>query len=573
MDWTLVLFNTFGGIGLFLMGMKILSDGLQKITGDSLRKIMNMLTANRFIAIFVGTAVTAIIQSSSATTVMTVGFVNAGILTLQQAIGIIFGANVGTTITAWIVILPIVKYALVIVGAGVFMNFFFKNENLKFAGEILFGLGILFLGMQFMGIGVTPLRQSKFFTDLFLLINGNSYPVIILGVLIGTFTTMLVQSSSVTIGITIVLATAGLINFHGAVSLILGDNIGTTITAFLASIGGTRNARRTALAHALFNFLGVCIILVLFYPFTALVNGIMPGNADFMIQSAAEAARYGKSVGSRPLIGTHIALAHTLFNVTNVILLTAFIPLLARLCQKIIPVRDNERRGEDKFSFSFVNRSLLSMPSIAIAETEKELGVMAELVAKNAAKLEKIFAEEGKISDLCETIMQNEKKVDDYQKNITEFLLSVSQQALSHRESVLVGNYITFAHNIEKFDDFVERIGIILNKIERKKLKITRTERAEALEICRENVSFFDQAIDIFRSRGRDEDFLNIAEVKRKRIKELISQAKLNHFEQIREKVRQDDAAIFYIDILNNLNGMRAEAFNIAEIVTGSKYI
>ena len=323
MDWKEVFFQVFGGLGLFLMGMKFMSDGIQKAAGDGLRKTLGLLTINRYVAIFVGFFVTAIIQSSSATTVMVVGFVNAGMMTLVQAIGIILGANIGTTATGWLVVLPIVKYGLPIIGLGVLLRFVSKRMTLKYIGEILFGLGILFLGMTTMTDGFGPLRNDPGFISFFTLVSGSDYLHILLGVAVGTLTTVVVQSSSATIGIAIALASQGLLNFEGAASLVLGDNIGTTITALLASVGANYHAKRAAFAHTCFNVFGVIIILTFFYPFAHLVDSIVPGMPD-MVDSA----------GAKPNIGPHIAMFHSMFNITNVVIFSFLIGFLA----KIVPI-------------------------------------------------------------------------------------------------------------------------------------------------------------------------------------------------------------------------------------------
>lgn len=562
MDWKLVLIQMAGGIGLFLMGMKIMSEGLQKVAGDGLRKILNILTTNRFLGIFVGLSITTIIQSSSATTVMAVSFVNAGLMTLRQAIGVIFGANIGTTITAWIVILPIVKYNLVLIGVSIILTFFFKKEKIKFTGEILFGLGILFLGMETMTGGMAPLRESKFFTDVFLFVNGSTYPILILGVVIGALTTMAVQSSSVTIGIAIVLATNGLINYHGAVSLILGDNIGTTITAILASLGATRNAKRAALAHAMFNVLGVVVILILFYPFTKLVDLLMPYDPDLLSAN-----------GTRPYIGQHIALAHSMFNITNVVFFTGFIPLFVKICEFIIPVKESEKSKKTHISFTYISAKLLDTPSLALIETEKELANMSDMVVKISENIHKILSKSGKNCKVYEDIDTQERQIDDFQKRITEFLLSVSQRSVSRDHSILVGNYITLAHNLEKYADYVNRIGSIFDKLDKKNLELTKNEYKYIKELNEETYNFFIKVIEIFKSKSGKDTLMDAILAKSRKIRKMIGEAKLSHLDKLgSENACKRDASVFFIDILNCFDGMRREVYNIGEVVTGTKY-
>jgi phosphate:Na+ symporter len=308
-----LIFGLIGGLGMFLFGMKIKSEGLQKIAGDRMRKILSALTNNRIVGALVGLAVTAIIQSSSATTVMVVGFVNAGLLTLVQAIGVVLGANIGTTITAQLIAFKITKFALPAIGIGVGLALFSRNKNHKYIGEIILGFGLLFFGLTTMKMAFNPLKSSEEFRQLFLLVGDYK----LLGILIGALLTVVVQSSSATIGITLALATSGLISFEASVALILGENIGTTITANLAAIGTNQAARRTAFSHFLFNVLGVFYMLVFFSFFLKFISYITPGDADFVVQTQAQAEQFSAAIGDKPYIARHIANTHTFFNIIN----------------------------------------------------------------------------------------------------------------------------------------------------------------------------------------------------------------------------------------------------------------
>jgi phosphate:Na+ symporter len=571
MSWTTIAFQSFGGLGLFLMGMKFMSEGMQKAAGDGLRKTLNFLTSNRFMAIFVGFFITALIQSSSATTVMVVGFVNATLMNLRQAIGVILGANIGTTVTGWIVTLKVVKYALPIIGFGVMFRFFSKNEKWRYVGEILFGFGLLFLGMQTMKAGFAPLRESPDFISFFTMVNGSHYFSILFGVLIGTVTTLIVQSSSATIGITIALASQGLLNYEGAVSLILGDNIGTTITAILASIGGNFHAKRAALAHTMFNVLGVVVVLVLFYPFVKIVEGLVPGVADMTATSAGQAAQYGVDIGAKPYIGQHIAMAHSLFNISNVIIFTALIPFLAKVCEKIIkePKRELEYRA---IEFSHIDSSLIETPALGIAETEKKLIVMAQKVAKSALIVQDIIASHTPQKELCDQVLQGEKVIDEYQKHITEFLVHLSSSALSESDAHHIGNYMTLSHNLEKYADHLEHITLIFDRMNRQGLELNGDARETLERLFRENANFFNTSFNVLTERVEPLTFLEKAQVINRRIKKLIKSAKLEHFERLNKRKCKNQVGIHYMDLLNYIDGMRAQAYNIAEVTTGTKY-
>ena len=571
MNWVQILFQSLGGLGLFLMGMKIMSEGMQKAAGDGLRKTLNFLTSNRFMAILIGFFVTAVIQSSSATTVMVVGFVNAALMNLTQAIGVILGANIGTTVTGWIIAFKILKLSFPLIAVGVFIIFFSKSEKWKYAGEILFGFGILFLGMQTMKNGVSPLRESQAFIDFFTKVDGASFYSILLGVVIGAVTTLIIQSSSATTGIIIALASQGLIGFEGAVALVLGENIGTTITAILASIGGNYQAKRAAVAHTLFNILGVIIALFLFFPFVKLVEAMVPGFSDFTARTAEQAAQFGTEIGTKPFIGPHIAMAHTVFNVVNVFIFVGLVPLLAKLCEKVIP-EPNIPIEQRIFEFAHIDSSLIRTPALAIAETEKQLSLMAGKVTNSALMVLDIITSHSPQKELCDNVLKAEKIIDEYQKYITEFLVTLSAGSLSESDANHVGNYITLAHNLEKYADHLEHMTIIIDKIDRKKLVLSDEARERIMVIFKDISNFFISSFNALSEKVEPREFMDRAQVTNRRIKKLVKDAKLDHFERLRKKICKNEAAVHYVDLLNYLDGMRSQAYNIAEITTGTKY-
>jgi len=560
MNWTEIFFTVFGGLGLFLMGMKVMSEGMQKVAGDGLRKIINFLTSNRFMAVFVGFLVTAIIQSSSATTVMTVGFVNAGLMELTQAIGIVLGANIGTTVTGWIVSLKIVHYALPIIGLGVSFRFFARSDKWKYIGEIIFGFGILFLGMTTMEHGFSPLRHSKDFIHFFTTVDGHSYASILFGVFLGTITTMIIQSSSATIGIAIALASQGLLNFDGAVSLILGDNIGTTITAILASIGTNHHAKRAALAHMTFNVLGVSVILILFYPFVHFIEFLIPNAADFVAKD-----------GTKPNIAEHIAMAHSVFNITNVIIFTPLIGILAKLVTKIIPEPKNQIQKSD-IDFSFISYNMIDTPAFAIVESEKEMLLMAEKVRKNSVRIKDVLEEKREPEKVCDKIAKTEKQINKYKRNLTEFLIKLSMQSISEEDAVNVGNYITLAHNLEKYGDYAENIAFIYKKFKEENKVLSDVAKKSLTTIIEKIDNFYLNAMHTLKTKDFSEDFLKDSSKTKKEIKETIRKAKLDHFNRLKEHSCKEEASLSYVDILVNLDGMASQIYNIIEIATGSKF-
>ncbi|MDX9806575.1 MAG: Na/Pi cotransporter family protein [bacterium] len=572
MDWKTVFFQVFGGLGLFLMGMKIMSEGMQKTAGDGLKRILNYLTINRYVAVFVGFLVTAVIQSSSATTVMIVGFVNAGLMTLTQAIGVVLGANIGTTVTGWIVTLPVVKWALPMIGFGVMLRFFSKSTKWRYTGEIIFGFGILFLGMTTMGDGFKPLRSNPDFINFFKLVSGSSYITVFLGVFIGTVTTVIVQSSSATIGIAIALATQGLLTYEGAAALVLGDNIGTTITALLAAIGANYHAKRAAIAHTVFNVMGVVVVLIFFYPFDHLVDWLVPGMPDFVIQTAEQAAKYKMDIGAKPYIGTHIAMFHSLFNITNVIVFTPLIGVLAKVVTFIIPTpKEKEKKGA--FRFSHIHFELIDTPAIGIAESEKELVAMANRVKKNGLRVRELFNDKEVAPELFAKIEENENLIDEYRKMITSFLLSLSQKSLSERDSHIVGNFITAAANLEKFADFLANIAVQFRSFKDNGLKLSKEGQEGLASLTDKLMSFFDDTVKTLEVEIKDtNEFLKNAEKRKRELKAEIREAKISHFNRLKEGKCMEEASMIYIEMLTNLDGMASQVHNIAEVGAGHKF-
>jgi len=410
-----LIFGLLGGIGLFLFGMKTMSEGLQKIAGARMRQILAALTNNRIIGTLVGIAVTAIIQSSSATTVMVVGFVNAGLMSLMQAIGVVLGANIGTTVTAQLIAFKITKYALPAIGIGAGLKLFAKQKKYVYIGEIILGFGILFFGLTTMKHAFDPLKASEEFRQLFLLVGDYK----LLGVLIGALLTVVVQSSSATIGITLALATSGLISFEASVALILGENIGTTITANLAAIGTNLAAKRTAFAHFLFNTLGTVVILLLFPFYLKFISAMTPGDADFMIQSQAQADSFSASIGDKPYIARHVANTHTMFNIVNTIIFLPLIGILAKISTLII-------RGEDEvgeLQVKFIDNRVLNTPPIAIGQARRETLRMAEITLEMLQESCQLL-EDGNLKRIP-ALEKREEMVDFLQKEITDFLVQL----------------------------------------------------------------------------------------------------------------------------------------------------
>jgi len=358
MDITLILFNFLGGLGLFLFGIKAMSDGLQSVAGDKMRLFLEKGTSTPLRGVLTGTFVTALIQSSSGTTVLAVGLVNAGLLSLRQAIGIIMGANIGTTVTAYLIGFDLKDYALPIIALGVFLIFFSKNKKFNYIGQVIFGFGLLFFGMDVMGQGMKPLRTSDFFINLMTDVEHNVF----LGVLIGTIFTGIVQSSSATTGILQELAHQGAVTLSQVVPILFGINVGTTITALLAGIGASVVARRAALSHFFFNVIGTMIFLPLFLTGIFLKVVIFITDKFYILIP-------GSGSWETLNIKMQIAQIHGVFNITNTILLLPFVTILAAIVTKFIPSKE----GEIDAAPQFLEPRLLTNLPVALSNAKHEL--------------------------------------------------------------------------------------------------------------------------------------------------------------------------------------------------------
>jgi phosphate:Na+ symporter len=554
-----LIFGLMGGLGLFLFGMKIMSEGLQKVAGDRMRKILAALTNNRLIGTLVGLAVTAIIQSSSATTVMVVGFVNAGLMSLVQSIGVILGANIGTTVTAQLIAFKITKYALPAIGIGAAFKLFARNRNWMYLGEILLGFGILFFGLSTMKVAFDPVKGSEEFRQFFTLVGDNH----LLGVLIGAVMTVIVQSSSATIGITLALASSGLVSFEASVALILGENIGTTITANLAAIGTNVAARRTALAHFLFNFIGVAYMLILMPYFLKVVTSITPGNPDFVIQTQQQMATYGAALGDKPFIARHIANTHSLFNIINTLVFLPFVGILAKLATMLIPGLETEM----EYHLKFIDNRVLNTPPIALgqarAETKRMAQISLEMLEETSLFLRDL--DEKRIS----LLEKKEEMVDMLQKEITDFLVALSQKSITQETSRDIASMMHMVNDLERVGDHCENLWRLGLRRKNQKVIFSEIANVEIEELSgktREFLSFILSAMD-----RRDTSVGPKAEVLEEAIDQLEGALKDNHISRLNTGECAVLPGLIYIDMLHNFEKIGDHTYNVSKALVGLK--
>jgi len=554
-----LIFGLLGGLGLFLFGMKIMSEGLQKVAGDRMRKILAALTTNRFVGTLVGLAVTAMIQSSSATTVMVVGFVNAGLMSLVQSIGVVLGANIGTTVTAQIIAFKVTQYALPAIGIGCGLKMFSRNRKWSYFGEILLGFGILFYGMTVMKHAFDPVKTSEEFRQIFVVVGNNH----LLGVLIGALMTVIVQSSSATIGITLALASSGLLSFEASVALILGENIGTTITANLAAIGTNLAARRTAFAHFLFNFLGVAYMLLLFPIYTSFIDKLTPGDADFIVQTQEQAANFVAAIGDKPFIARHIANTHTLFNIINTLVFLPLVGVLAKLTTLVIRGREEEM----EFHLRYLDNRVLNTPPIALGQARAETRRMAQ-VASDMLDETLRFLKDLDYRRVAQ-LEKREELTDLLQKEITDFLVALSQKSITPETSKSIASMMHMVNDLERVGDHCENLWRLGMRQVDQKIRYSEIANQELDEIGSKTKEFLDFVIEAMEQG--DESIYEKAHFLEDSIDSLEEILRNNHISRLNTGECAVLQGLVFIDMLHNFEKIGDHTFNIAEAVIGRK--
>jgi len=424
LDVTAIAFQIAGGLAVFLLGMQMMSSSLQSVAGNRMKTILKALTSNRFMGVAAGALVTALVQSSSATTVITVGFVNSSLMTLQQAVGVVLGANIGTTITGQLIAFKVTAYSFPMIAVGFGLSAFSKNARRRMWGRALMGLGLLFLGMATMSGVMKPLRGSAPVREFFTTFSTNP----LLAIFAGTLVTVIVQSSSATVGLTMTLAGSGLVGLQGAVFLVLGDNIGTTITAQLAAIGSSRTARQAAMAHTLFNLLGASYFALLASSENGFfLNAIRRTSSDAMRQ---------------------VANAHTIFNIANTIVFIPLVPLLTKLCKLVLPAGKEEI--ESRHPELHLDLNLLDSPALALDTLNREMAVMAKFSGKGLIWGAEHFLT-GKHNP--KTIFSMEDSVDDMQRDMTVYATKLFKSNLSDEQSLTLPVILHSVNDIERVSD------------------------------------------------------------------------------------------------------------------------
>lgn len=540
-NWLDIGLSFIGGLGLFLFGMEYMGEGLQKAAGPKMKKLLSILTSNRLLGVLVGAGVTALIQSSSATTVMVVGFVNASLMSLKQAVGVIMGANIGTTITAWIVSLgewtsflkPSVLAPLCI-AVGIVLIMFAKKQGAKHTGIILFGFGTLFLGLDMMSDAAKPLRELEAVKNMFVVLGSNP----ILGILAGAGVTAIIQSSSASVGILQALALAGLVPWNSAIYIILGQNIGTCITAILSSIGANINAKRAAAIHFIFNFLGSVIFGILAI---VIFTFIAPG------------------LGSQMIDVTQISIVHTIFNVVNTLLLFPFAGSLVYLAEHLVKGKNEAKPGE----LQHLDERLFETPSFAVENAVKEVVRMGEIAKNNMEVAMQALFEKNR--DKVQEVFDTEREINELQNGINQYLVKLSNISLTEKESLRVTNLFHIVSDIERIGDHADNIAELAATMIEDDSKFSDEARKELTRINEMGIQCLETALKAYEVT--DDRLAKKAMVLEDHVDKLESNMRTNHIKRLVQKVCEPMAGIAFLDTLNNIERISDHASNIAQVV------
>ena len=551
-----MLFTFIGGLGMFLYGMHIMAEGLQHFAGGRMQKLMGFLTQNRVMAILVGTLVTAVIQSSSATTVMVVGFVNAGMLNLSQAVGVIMGANIGTTVTAWIVsmsewgsVLKPEFFAPLLVGIGAFVVLFVKSEKKKRIGEILIGFAILFIGLTFMSDAILPYRESPVFSAAFTVLGKNP----ILAVLAGAVVTAIIQSSSASVGILQTLAMNGIVGWNSAIFITLGQNIGTCVTALLSSAGSGRNGKRASVIHLSFNVFGAIIFGILMY----LLFVIFPEWGNSTISSVEIS-----------ICSVEISIFHTVFNVSNTLILFPFADKLVDLSGKLVrgedetAVLDGEREAVRRL-VSRLDRRLLNNPSFALAAAQKEVAAMGRTACMNLeSALEAV--RDGNM-ERVQGVYDREKDINGMEKALTAFLVEVDNLSLTEWQHEKVKNLFYTVSDIERAGDHAENIAELAESMNKDQVSFSKKGKSDLDLIAAQTLQALQISVEA-RETGKPET-ANSVHALEQSVDMLEDEMREKHIRRLSKGKCNPESGVIFLDLISNLERIADHAVNIADYV------
>ena len=574
-----IVFGMIGGLGIFLLGMKNMSDGMQAVAGDSLRKMISAVTTNRFMATGVGTAVTCVVQSSSITTVLVIGSVNSGVMTLVQAIGIILGANIGTTITGWILVLKIGKYGLPLLGSMALAYLFIKGDRWRFWALTLMGVGMVFFGLELMKDACAGIKDMPAFEAWFHQFQANNFWGVWKCVLAGCVLTMMVQSSSATLGITISLAFQGVISYETAAALVLGENIGTTVTAMLASLGATVNARRAAYFHMIFNVTGVIWITLIFQWYVGFVPTVIEATASTLHAVGLDPAFMAGDVGEMvlqkgddgkmeevyPYTTAAIAATHSIFNVVNTLLFLPLLGLFVPLLERLVPSKD----FKEKPHLSDLDIRMLDTPPLAIEQSRAELLKMGDGCDKMLEWLRTLLGQETLDDALMDRISRREAVLDNIQDEVAVFITKLLSGNVTHAVAEEARLQVRIADEYESVSDYITNIMKFQRRLHKDGLRFTANQIEQLKNLHDMVTDYVDVVNDAFQQRNPDVPAR--LDTKGKHIRTEIKNMRGKHLEELSADQMDPSVGVAFMAALNSYVRVRDHSRNIAEAVAGEK--
>lgn len=546
-----------GGLGIFLLGMKYMSDGLQTVAGSSLRRLISTVTGNRLFAIIVGVIVTCVVQSSSITTVMVVGFVNSGVMSLMQAVGVIMGANIGTTITGWILVLKIGKYGLPLLGVAAFVYLFSRGDRWRYWAMAIMGIGMVFFGLELMKDACAIIKENPDFEDWFQTFKADSYLGVLKCALVGCLLTTLVQSSSATLGITISLAFNGVISYDTAAALILGENVGTTITALLASLGATTNARRAAYFHVLFNMLGVLWITLLFFKYIELVQWLLNLDVNELVMDG-EKSTYPNTTPA-------IAATHSIFNIANTVLFLPLVPKLVGLLERLVPVKE----FKEKPHLTDLDMRMLDTPAMAIEQSQAELERMGNGCEKMLQWLVELRDQDDPDKQLANRLKRREQVLDSIQDEVAVFITNLLSGNVPHALADEARRQLRMADEFESVSDYIANLDEFDRKLRRDGHRFSSEQRAGFGELNHELLEHL-KSINNALKVGNENILVETAP-SAKRIRTHIKHLRRKHLDDLSNGGVPPLVNVAYLASLNAYARVLDHTQNIAEAVSGEK--
>lgn len=535
-----MLMQLAGGLGLFLFGMKLMGDGLEMAAGSKLRGMIERLTKNKYMGALVGLVVTAVIQSSSATTVMVVGFVNAGLMNLAQAVGVIMGANIGTTVTGVMIAINLTAIAPLAVLIGVVMISFIKRNSVKHIGQIIAGFGILFMGMKMMSTAMEPLSESEVFTSLM-----TSFSNPLLGVLVGLVFTAIIQSSSASVGVLQALGAAGAITLPSAIYVIYGQNIGTCVTALISSVGTSKTARRTAVVHLMFNVFGAILFIVIsmLFPFAELVQRIAPGN-----------------------VMAQISIVHVIFNIVCTAIMLPLSSLLVKVACKVIPGSDPVKSSN---SLAYLDARILSTPPVAVAQLFKEVDRMGQLAKETLGMaMDALITQDNTKVD---QIYENENTINFLNRGIAEYLVKINGLDLEDYDRQALGSMYHVISDMERIGDHSENLCELAQTLKKSKQKFSPWAVEQATEMRNRVEAMLEEALQMFASRETQPQMAADINRREEIIDDATQELKDLHIERLNQGKCSVVAGTVFMDMLTNLERIADHCTNIAYSMTNQK--